>query len=407
MVTASPGYQNDFDIMSNTSSQKSAAIKSLIHISPGSVPSQSAHTTQIMKMAEALSKKVKDFELITSGDILSILTRKKPDFWEWYGIHHQFPITRIPVYLRKKRYSQHYCGGKPYYLLAALYSIIKAPTLIYVRSVSGIDIILNKTNLPVIWEHHTILPEYLFQNLSKNRNFIGFITTTAELADMATKGGVSPEKILVEQSAVDLENFLPYRNKQDARRNTNSPGNRPVITYVGHLYDRKGIPTILDVAALMPSCDFVLVGGWEKDVERVRETCKIRKQNNVRLIGHIPQPKLPDYFYAADVLILPTSDHPDHTLMGSQLKLFEYMASRRPFVASALPTIKTIIRDGINAILAEPGNARSFRYGIEKLINDSILGERISEQAYKDVQYYTWEKRAERILTFAEERLSI
>ena len=392
--------------MPEPSSPNGTIIKSLIHISPGNIPSQAANTMQVMKMAEALSKKVRNYELITSGDILSIITRKEPDFWEWYGAHKKFPITRMPVYLRKKPFSEHYCGGKPYYLLAALYSIIKAPALIYVRSYYGISIILHKTDLPVIWEHHTTLPEYVFQDLSKRRNFIGFITATAELAGMAVKGGISPEKIIVEQSAVDLQNFLPYRDKEQARKNINLTGDRPVVTYVGHLYDKKGIPTILDVAELMPSIDFMLVGGWENDVERVREACVGRNLNNVHLIGHVIQPELPDYFYASDVLILPTGDHPDHTLMGSQLKLFEYMASRRPFVASALPTIKTVLRDGINALLAEPDNAASFSDAIKRLIDEPELADRLSEQAYKDVQYHTWDKRAERILKFAEGRLS-
>jgi glycosyltransferase involved in cell wall biosynthesis len=360
---------------------------------------------QVMKMAEALSKKVRNYELITSGDVLSIIARREPDFWEWYGISNRFVITRMPVYLRKKPFSEHYCGGKSYYLLAALYSVIKAPALIYVRSIAGIGVILHKTGLPVIWEHHTILPEYVFQNLSNYRNLIGFITTTPELAGMAIKAGMAPEKIIVEQSAVNLQNFLPYRDKEEARRSINLRADRPVVTYVGHLFDKKGIPTILDVAGLMPSVDFMLVGGWETDVERVRGICAVRNLNNVRLIGHVFQPDLPDYFYASDVLILPTGDHPDHTLMGSQLKLFEYMASRRPFVASALPTIRTVLRDGINALLAEPDNAASFRDAIKRLIDDSELGDRISEQAYRDVQYYTWDKRAERILQFAENRL--
>lgn len=392
--------------MPSTFAHQDTAIKSLIHISPGSIPSQFAHSMQIMKMAEAISKKVKDFELITSGDIVSALTGKKPDFREWYGLRHQFRIIRIPTYFKKKPFSTHYCGGKPYYLLAALYAKIKSPTLIYLRSLAGIEIILKKTNLPLIWEHHTLLPDTFFRNIVKNRNLIGFISATAELAEIAIKGGMSPERILIEQSAVDLENFLPYQTKPQARSKIGITENSPIVVYVGHLYDKKGIPTLLDVAALMPSCKFILVGGWEDDVEKVREICRKRKLDNIQLIGHVVQSKLPDYFYAADVLIMPTNDHIDHTLMGSQLKLFEYMASRRPFVASALPSVKSVIRDGVNALLAEPGNAQSFRDAIEKLINDPDLSERISRQAFEDVQYYTWDIRAERILKFAEEKLS-
>lgn len=385
---------------------KDTIIKSLIHISPGTIPSQSAHTVQIMKMAESLSGKVKNFELITSGDLVSIVTGTKPDLREWYGLRRQFRVVRIPSYLSKMPGSTHRCGGRLYYLLASLYSRIKSPTLIYMRSYKGIEITLKRTNLPLIWEHHTILPDTFFSNIVKYRNLIGFISTTSELGDIAIENGMPPEKVLIEQSAVDIENFLPYKTKQEARSDLGIAENSPLVAYVGHLYDKKGIPTILDLAELMPRCEFILVGGWEKDVSRVRENGLKRRLNNIRLIGHVTQSSIPKYLYAADVLLLPTNDHPDHTFMGSQLKLFEYMASRRPIVASDLPSIRTVMRDGYNVILAEPGNARAFEAGINKLINDPKLSGHISEQAFKCVQYYTWDKRADRILSFAKERLS-
>lgn len=380
-------------------------IKSLIHISPGSIPSQYAHTVQIMKMAEALSRQVRNFELLTSGDLLSILTRRKAAFQELYGLHNRFPITRIPMHVAKKySLSDHYCGGTLYYRLSALYCMMKSPSLIYARTFAGLEIIL-KTGLPVLWEHHTTLDERFFQNIGIYPNLIGIIATTTNLGDIAVGGGFPPDRILVEQNAVDLDNFEPYRTKEEARRTINLDSNRPVVTYVGHLYERKGTTIILDVAALMPSCDFVFVGGWEEDVKILREACTARKLENVRLVGHVNQPGLRDYFYAADILILPTTDHPDHTIMGSQLKLFEYMASRRPFVASALPSTKTVVRDGVNALLAEPGNPSSFRNAIQRLIDDPGLAERLSQQAYENVQYYTWDKRAARILEFASKKL--
>ena len=380
-------------------------IKSLIHISPGSIPSQYAHTVQIMKMAEALSRQVRNFELLTSGDLLSILTRRKAAFQELYGLHNRFPITRIPMHVAKKySLSDHYCGGTLYYRLSALYCMMKSPSLIYARTFAGLEIIL-KTGLPVLWEHHTTLDERFFQNIGIYPNLIGIIATTTNLGDIAVGGGFPPDRILVEQNAVDLDNFEPYRTKDEARRMIDLDSNRPVVTYVGHLYERKGTTIILDVAALMPSCDFVFVGGWEEDVKILREACTARKLENVRLVGHVNQPGLRDYFYAADILILPTTDHPDHTIMGSQLKLFEYMASRRPFVASALPSVKTVVSDGVNALLAEPGDPSSFRDAIQRLIDDPGLGERLSQQAFEDVQYYTWDKRAARILEFASKKL--
>jgi hypothetical protein len=45
-----------------------AAINTIIYLSPGNLPSQMAHTTQIAKMGQALAQQVDRFELVTAGD---------------------------------------------------------------------------------------------------------------------------------------------------------------------------------------------------------------------------------------------------------------------------------------------------------------------------------------------------
>src|SRR4029079_715197 len=81
----------------------------------------------------------------------------------------------------------------------------------------------------------------------------------------------------------------------------------------------------------------------------------------------------------------------------SPLKLFEYMASGRPIVASALPSLREVLRDGENALLVEPGNPPAFVAAISRLKDDPALAAQLAAQARRDVEDFTWVRRAERL----------
>ena len=65
----------------------------------------------------------------------------------------------------------------------------------------------------------------------------------------------------------------------------------------------------------------------------------------------------------ADVLVLPNPASAISNRFTSPLKLFDYMASGRPIVASNLPAIREILRDTENAVLVEPGNPDALAAG--------------------------------------------
>lgn len=85
----------------------------------------------------------------------------------------------------------------------------------------------------------------------------------------------------------------------------------------------------------------------------------------------------------------------------SPMKVFEYMASNRPIIATDLPTIMEILIDQETAILVSPDDSRALARGIEKVMVNRQVGQSLSEVAYKEVlEKYTWEKRAKKIIEF-------
>lgn len=134
--------------------------------------------------------------------------------------------------------------------------------------------------------------------------------------------------------------------------------------YCGHFYVGRGIDELLSCAARMRTVLFLLVGGNEGDVKRVRAQTAGLGLNNVHLTGFLPNADLPPYLFAADVLAMPYNAQTGSALFMSPMKMFEYMAAGRPIVASNFQSVREVLREGENAILVEPGNADALHAGL-------------------------------------------
>lgn len=382
-----------------------ATLKSLLYLSYGNLPSKMAHTIQVAKMAQALSQKVEDFELVTGGDISRAFKGIDAEFKDWYGLHYNYKLVRIPSHIKVNYpFPPDYYNPR-FFKLAVLYACLKSPSLVYTRTPKIVELLL-KIGIPVVWEKHaTINEDSSSRKFFNDKNFIGFVTISPQLVEHYIERGLSPEKALFVHSGVDLKNLLPHQSKDSARQKLSLPQDEKIVLYSGHLYEYKGIPTLLETARLLPEYKFVLVGGWANDINSVKQECKNLNLDNVNIVGHVVQSELASYLYAADILIVPTSKHWELSETTSPLKLFEYMAVQRPIIASALPTIKTVLRDRENALLAQPDEPSSFKQAIVQLFENPTLASAIAERAFQEVHNFTWESRVERILQFATPRL--
>ena len=112
---------------------------------------------------------------------------------------------------------------------------------------------------------------------------------------------------------------------------------------------------------------------------------------------------------AVDLLLMPYQAQVSIGLVGhdtgrwmSPMKMFEYMSSGTPFVASDLPVLREVLRDGDNAVLVAPNDLPAWRRSILALQDDPALRQTLARRAYDDYQaHYTWRRRAERIRALA------
>ncbi|MFO0718733.1 MAG: glycosyltransferase family 4 protein [Candidatus Paceibacterota bacterium] len=210
--------------------------------------------------------------------------------------------------------------------------------------------------------------------------------------------GLDSKKIIVEPNAVELEAFGKEIDKADARRQLNLPADKKIILYTGHLYGWKGVDTLAQASDLIKGAEIYFVGGTKDDCENFAK--KYGHMKSVHIIGHRPHTEIPLWQAASDILVLPnTAREKISAYYTSPMKLFEYMASGRPIVASDLPSIRQITGDDA-AILFKPDDPRSLADAISSALGNEWLCDRVSNVARERVKEHTWEKRVKRVLDF-------
>lgn len=203
------------------------------------------------------------------------------------------------------------------------------------------------------------------------------------------------KKILVAHDGVSLKRFSRTLEKREARERLGLAPEKNLSVYAGTVSKLKGIDFLLVAASLLPEVDFLLVGPFSAEWQNEKFP------SNIKLLGKKEQKDIPILLQAADVLLLP---HPKGEYSQSPMKLFEYMASGVPIVASRLPSISEVLNDK-NAILVEAENGEAIASGITKIISDNKLAQALAEKAYDDVQNYTWEKRGIAVAEFIKKTM--
>jgi glycosyltransferase involved in cell wall biosynthesis len=374
----------------------------LLYLSPGNLPSRWAHTFQVMKMAEALAAQVERFELLTARSLLPSRVNRV-DLHHWYGVSSRMRIVRLPVHARMHGECFTHDASPRFDFAAVWYARLRRPDVVYSRSVAAAERCA-ASGLATIVESHIPASHPQFELLREAAGHPALrrlVTVTEAIREEWIAAGVPAAKIGVWPDAVDLERFELAPPPSVARVALQIPREGALAVYCGHFYDEKGVPSLVDAARLLPKATVHLVGGWPADIERMRE--RASGCETLRLVGFVANALVPLHLAAADVLVLPNSARFPQARTTSPLKLFEYMAARRPIVATRIPALVGLLRHGENAWLVAPDSPEALAGGIEHVLASPTLGERLAEQAWRDVQSYTWQRRAAGILaTLAE-----
>jgi glycosyltransferase involved in cell wall biosynthesis len=381
----------------------------ILYIANVRIPTEKAHGHQIMKVCETLSDQSVDLKLVLPTRINKPFKGVNP--YDFYNVKNNFKIQKIwtpdPTFLLK--------------FPAGLY--IKFQSLFFIKSLVLYFLLTSRKDkivytrdeylLPflqlffksVVWEAHA-LPNKLDRYVKYLKKCHKIVVLTGNMKKQLIDVKIAGDNILVSPDAVDLSIFDIDMARDQARKKLGLPEDDVLLGYTGSFKTKgmdKGISDILKSLKLVNSkikLKFMAVGGNEADTDYYKQiTGDLGVGDRVEFISKVDQKSLAIYQKAFDILLMPFPYTKHYANFMSPLKMFEYLAARRPIVATKLPTILEIL-DNRSAYLIEPDNPGAIARAIEDLVEDHDKSQSLADTAYDLSKKYTWKKRSEEIVKF-------
>jgi glycosyltransferase involved in cell wall biosynthesis len=153
----------------------------------------------------------------------------------------------------------------------------------------------------------------------------------------------------------------------------------PLILYTGTFEAYQGLDLLFEAMALVrerrPDARLLLAGGKPDQIARAQDQARAVGADAVTIFaGERPSTEIPAYLLACDVLVSPRSRG-----TNTPLKIYQYLRSGKPIVATRLLTHTQVLGDE-TAILTG-ATAREFADGILAAISDPARAASVSRQA--------------------------
>lgn len=382
------------------SPRKSFVIDKIVYFANVRIPSEKAHGRQIVEMCNAFSNYC-EILLVVPRRYQSNHSLIGQSMDEYFGVS-TIDTTVIPGPDElSKNIINNRCLRKFTLVIRTLINCAYLSKLVGPRSVIYTRewwpaILLSCIGKDVVYEAHQFdTADMSIRSITLGRRFLKFTNKDLEI--------VCISEML--EKAFGSQGFLNTYVAHDSVRlslykigtvTTNKEIQFDVL-YTGQLFPEKGVGLLVEAAERLPQISFGVVGGDKSAVNEFRQAVKIREIENIDFIGQVKPTEIAGWQQSSRCLVLPqiTDD------AQSPMKLFEYMASGVPILASATAPIKEVLRHEENSLLFAPGSVNEFVAGIERMLEEQKLSKLLARRALDEVEdQFTWDARARNILEY-------
>jgi glycosyltransferase involved in cell wall biosynthesis len=225
----------------------------------------------------------------------------------------------------------------------------------------------------LVWTKHSLDPISYKRFYPKYKRLVHTINFEAFWATdiVAISGAVQRElaehfirsKVKKIYLGINLQRFKSGQNDSKKRKELRIPGDRPVLACISQARPEKGVEFLIRAIAKLknePYCPYVLVvGGGPLTEELMKLATELGVSSVINFCG--VRNDVEDILAMVSFTVLPSLEE------AAPLALMESLAAGRPVIASRVGGIPEFIRDGVNGILVEPGNATELAAAIARL----------------------------------------
>ncbi len=210
-------------------------------------------------------------------------------------------------------------------------------------------------------------------------------------------------------NGVDPSRFHPSVEGASVRARYGIEPRDPVLLFVGAL-DRahyfKGVGILLEALAQLPAslraARLLMVGDGNLRQAYQQRAAELGVEDRVTFCGRVPDEELPAHYAACNVLVLPS------TTMGEAfgVVLLEAMACARPVIASNLPGVRTVVSDGVDGLLVQPGETDDLAHRLRAILDEPERQRMMGARGRAKVEErYAWSAIIPRLACVYEESM--
>ncbi len=375
----------------------------IVYVSHWRFPSEKTMSPLIMKTCEMLSRGGADVELWIPRRWNHAFKGVSP--FQYHAVKEVFRIRRLPC----MDFMGIFSGTLPFIVMVASFNIsVFVMALFYTRRDTIFYLHDVRNAVPLVFFREGIFLEIhdFYKSSVDALNRLVFtrvrgliVTNKVKMDVLRSRYGIPESGMIHAPNAVDIALFSPRLSKEEARNTLRISHSEKIVLYTGHLFYWKGVDTLFETHPLLKDGEFLyFVGGTDDDIATFKD--KAKGCPNVRIVGRRPHVEIPLWLQAADVLVLPnTARFEESKYETSPVKLFEYLASGKPIVASDIPSIRDIVDDRM-VWFFEADNPSSLVKVVHTALHERKKSEEKGGVAHAEAQKFSWSRRTGRVLEF-------
>ena len=260
--------------------------------------------------------------------------------------------------------------------------------------------------VPHLYDMHSSLPQQ-FSNFGFSRSKIldgifGLIEKTAirwsrvvivicpYLKEVVRVIDADATIVLIENAPGAGDSSLPEVPGDSVRSKLGLPDESVLVLYTGTFEAYQGLDLLLASVRLVikeeTNTKFVLVGGRTDQVAMVKKQAQEAGVEGAMVFtGQLSSKEIPSFLDAADALVSPRS-----TGWNTPLKIYQYLRSGKPIVATRLLTHTQVLNDDVAVLTG--ATPEEYAEGLIRVIRDPSYGREVGKRA-KDLAEtkYTYE----------------
>lgn len=285
---------------------------------------------------------------------------------------------------------------------------------------------------------HDLLPAYLFPRAGPLRDWVTFQLARGADAVIATneadyrrlrdhvRGLHKWLELVPIGSNIVPSDMPPQISREKLRERLGVGEDETLLVYFGFLNPSKGAETLIRALYDLPNCKLLFLGGQTGAgdptnavyLEQVKQVIRdLRLENRVLWTDYMPAEAVSAHFYASDICVLPYRDGASFrrgSLMAAlahgmpivtthpQSQLAPECDSREQAMDNARIPKLPALRDGENALLVPPDDARAITMAVTRIRTSSGLRAQLSSRARITARAFSWDKIAEDHLALYE-----